>query len=131
MILGWKRIHKSKRRRSGFLRISMDLCGSKVQLPPQHGNFINGVANPEIVLLIFQIHCIDWFSLKNAYFDRKFIDFWWNLHGSEANIWNIFEKWMLWAVSFLGVDAFLPILILFALDLYCYILSSGYSNRKF
>ena len=38
---------------------------------------------------------------------------------------------MLWVVSFLGVDAFLTILILFALDFYYYILSSGYRNRKF
>ena len=39
----------------------MELCGSKVQLPPLRGNFINGAANPEIVymLLLFQILCID------------------------------------------------------------------------
>ena len=38
----------------------MELCGPKVQLAPPDGNFINGVANPEIVymLLRFQILCI-------------------------------------------------------------------------
>ena len=43
---------------------------------------------------------------KNTYFARKFIKFQWNLHGSEGTIWKIFEKWMLWVVSFLGVNAF-------------------------
>ena len=33
---------------------------------------------------------------------------------SRATIWKLFEKWMLWVVIFLGVDAFLPIWILFA-----------------
>ena len=39
----------------------MELCGSKVQLGAPHGNFISGVANPEIVymLLRFPIMCID------------------------------------------------------------------------
>ena len=54
----------------------MELCGSKIQLAPPHGNFINGVANPEMVymLLLFQILCIDLFK-KNAYFERKFIKY--------------------------------------------------------
>ena len=34
-------------------------------------------------------------------------------------------------ISFLGVDAFLPIWILFVLDFYFYIFSSGYFKRKF
>ena len=38
---------------------------------------------------------------------------------------------MRWVVSFLEVDAFLPIWILFVLDFYCYTLDSGYLNRKF
>ena len=33
----------------GFSWIFIDLCGSKVQLAPLHKNFINGVANSEIV----------------------------------------------------------------------------------
>ena len=49
MILGYKRIHKPERTFSGFLQISMDLCGSKVQLTPPDRNFINGITNPEIV----------------------------------------------------------------------------------
>ena len=36
---------------------------------------------------------------------------------SEATIRIFFEKWMLWVVSSLGVDAFLPIWILFAVDI--------------
>ena len=56
MILGWKRIHR-------FLRIFMEFCVCKVQLAPSHGNFISGVAKPEIVYMLprFQILCIDWF----------------------------------------------------------------------
>ena len=129
MILGCKRIHKPKRTLSGFLRIFMKLCRSKVQLAPPHGNFINGVANPEIVytLLLFQILCIDWYY----YFEGKLIKYLMDLHGSKAAIWIFFEKWMLWVVSLSGVDAFLPIWILFAPDFYCYILSSGYRNRSF
>ena len=34
-------------------------------------------------------------------------------------------------VSFLGIDAVLPIWILFALDIYRYAVNSGYRNRKF
>ena len=110
MILRWKRIHKPKSRFSRFLRIFIELRVSKVQLAPQHKNFINGVANPEI--------------------DRKLIRFEWKLHGLEATIWKFFEKWILWVVSFLEVDAFLTIRILFALGFYCYILSSVYRNTK-
>ena len=38
--------HKPRRTLSE-LWIFMRLSGSKVQLPPPHGSFINGVANPE------------------------------------------------------------------------------------
>ena len=38
---------------------------------------------------------------------------------------------MLWVVSFLENDAFLPIWISFAIDFYSYIFSSGYRNKKF
>ena len=46
---------------SGFLRIFMGLCGSKVQLALPHGIVSSGVTNPEIVyiLLPFQILCIN------------------------------------------------------------------------
>ena len=134
MILGWKRIHKPRRTLSGFLQMFMELCGSRVQLAPPHGNFINGVANPEIVymLLCFQILCIDWFFFKKKrLLWQKFCQILMQLTWSEATIWKFFEKWMLWVVSFLGVDAFFPIWIWFALDFYCYILSSGYRSSKF
>ena len=54
------RMKKRTRRTLSALRIFIELCGPKVQLAPPHGNFINGVANPEIVymLLRFQIFCI-------------------------------------------------------------------------
>ena len=59
---------QTKRTLSGFLPTFMELCGSKVQLAPPLGNFINfGVGNPEIVymlLLLFQILCIDYFLKK-------------------------------------------------------------------
>ena len=49
MALECKRIQKPGRIFSGFSRILMELCGSQVHLAPSHGNFISGVANPEIV----------------------------------------------------------------------------------
>ena len=49
----------------------------------------------------------------------------------ESNRLKLFWKLMLWVVSFLGFDAFLPIWILFALDFYHDIPRSGYNNRKF
>ena len=48
-----KKIHKPRRTRCGFLQIFMELCGSKVQLAPLHGNFINSFANLEITLTDF------------------------------------------------------------------------------
>ena len=55
---------QTKRTLSWFVRIFMELCQSKVQLAPPHGNFFRGVPNSELVyiLLRFQILCIDWFS---------------------------------------------------------------------
>ena len=49
MTLGCKRSHKLERTFSGFSWMFIELSGSKVQLAPPHANFINGVANPEIV----------------------------------------------------------------------------------
>ena len=49
MLLGCKRTHKPGRAFSGFSRTFMELYGSKVQPATPQGNFINGVANPEIV----------------------------------------------------------------------------------
>ena len=49
MVSGCKIIHKPGKTFFGFLRIFMELYRSKVQLAPPHRNFINGVANPEIV----------------------------------------------------------------------------------
>ena len=37
-------IRMKKRTLSGFLQIFMELCKSKVQLAPLHGNFINSMA---------------------------------------------------------------------------------------
>ena len=51
-----------------------------------------------------------------------------NLNRSETTVWKFFEKCLRWVV-FLGVDAFLPIWILFALDFYCYTLNNGYRNQ--
>ena len=45
-----KKNPQTKEALSGFLRIFMELCESKVQLVPSHGNVINGVTNPEIVI---------------------------------------------------------------------------------
>ena len=39
-------------------RIFLELCVSKVQLAPPHGNFINGVANPEIVCTLHKVFII-------------------------------------------------------------------------
>ena len=52
---------KNPQTKGRFLWIFIELCGSKVQLAPLHGNFISVVANPKIVymLLFFQILCID------------------------------------------------------------------------
>ena len=46
---------------SGFLRILMELCGSKGQFAPLLGNLINGVANPEIVYIILYhvLECVN------------------------------------------------------------------------
>ena len=44
-----QKVHKTGNTFSGFSRIFMELCGSKVQLASSHGNFIDDVANPEIV----------------------------------------------------------------------------------
>ena len=55
-VLGMKKIYahgtrmqKNPQTREDILRIFMELCGSKVQLAPQHRNFINGIANPKVV----------------------------------------------------------------------------------
>ena len=118
--------HKPRRTLFGFLRIFMALCRSTVQLALTHEISSMALPTPKSPMLLrFQILCIDQLK-KNSYFDRKLTK-----SESEATIWKFFEKWMLWVVSFLGVDAFLPIWILFALDVYCYILSSGYRNWKF
>ena len=53
MILGWKRSHKTRRTLSGFLRIFMELCGSKVQLAPPHGIAISGFTNAEIIICCY------------------------------------------------------------------------------
>ena len=37
---------------SGFSQIPLELCVPKVQLAPQHGYFINGIANPKIAYTV-------------------------------------------------------------------------------
>ena len=131
MISGWKRIHKPRRTLSGFLRIFMELCRSKVQLVPPHGNLISGVSIPEIayMLLRFQILCIDWFFLKKKrLLWQKTYRILMKLTWVGSNHLKVFW-WMLWAISFSGVDAFLPIWILFALDFYCYILKQEFLDE--
>ena len=46
--MGGKIIHRPERTYSGFSQIFIELCGSKVQLAPLHGNFSNGATNPNI-----------------------------------------------------------------------------------
>ena len=112
-------IHKPRRTLSGFLRVFWELYGSKVQFAPPHGNFINCVANPEITykLLLFQILLTDTFlNKKNAYFDRNLLHFNGTGMARKQPFESFFEKWIFWVVSCLGLDAFLPIWVLFALD---------------
>ena len=52
MVLRYKRIHKPGRTFSGYSRIFVELCKSKVQLGLPHKNFINEVATPETVYYI-------------------------------------------------------------------------------
>ena len=42
------RMQKNPQTRGDIFWIFMDLCESKVQLAPQHRNFINVIANPKI-----------------------------------------------------------------------------------
>ena len=135
--IGMRKISPNLKSKENTLWVFTDSHGvmrvPKSNLHPRTKISLIGVTNPEIVymLLLFQMLCSYWYCLKkNAYFDRKFIKFSWNLHGSEATIWKVL-KWMLRVVSFMGVDAFLPIWILFALDFYCDIHSFSYRNRKF
>ena len=128
-------IDKPGRTLSGFLRIFWELYVSKVKLAPLHGNFINWVANPEITykLLLFQILLTDTLKKKkkNAYFDRNLLHFNGTGMARKQPFEGFFEKWMVWVVSFLELNAFLPIWVLFALDFCCYITSSGCRNKKF
>ena len=108
LILGCKRIHKPRRILSGFLRIFIELCGSKVQLAPLQGNFINGVAKPEIVcmLLLFQILCIDgfYFLKKNIYFEGKFVKYLMELTWVGNNHLKFFWKMDALSSEFFGFD---------------------------
>ena len=136
MILWWKRIHKPRRALSEFLRIFLESSSPKSILHPRTEIFLKALLTPKssICCYVFKYFVLTnlFFCLKTVYFDRKIFKFSWNLHRLEATIWTFFfEKCMLWVVSFFGINAFLPIWIIFALDFYCYILRSGYCNRKF
>ena len=133
MILGCKRIHKPSRTLPEFLRILWSYANPKSNL--HHRTEISSMAslNPKSSISNAFSKTLYWliFFKKNAYFERKFIKYLMELRWVGTNHLKVFEKWMLWVVSFSGVDVFLLIWILFALDFYFYILSSGYRNRKF
>ena len=127
-------IHKPRRTLSGFLRVFWELYGPKVQFAPPHGNFINCVANPEITykLLLFQILLTDTFlNKKNAYFDRNLLHFNGTGMARKQPFESFFEKWIFWVVSCLGLKAFLPIWVLFALDFVVILLAVVTATRNF
>ena len=127
-------IHKPRRTLSGFLRVFWELYGSKVQFAPPHGNFINCVANPEITykLLLFQILLTDTFlNKKNAYFDKNLLHFNGTGMARKQPFESFFEKWIFWVVSCLGLNAFLPIWVLFALDFVVILLAVVTATRNF
>ena len=72
-------MQKKPQTKENTLRIFIELCGSKVQLAPPHGNFINGFGNSEIVymLLLFQMLLLTDIFLfkKSAYFEPKFMKY--------------------------------------------------------
>ena len=72
-------MQKKPQTKENNLRIFIELCGSKVQLAPPHGNFINGFGNSKIVcmLLLFQMLLLTDIFLfkKSAYFELKFMKF--------------------------------------------------------
>ena len=127
-------IHKPGRTLSGFLRIFWELYVSKVKLASLHGNFINWVANPEITykLLLFQILLTDTLKeKKNAYFDRNLLHFNGTGMARKQPLESFFEKWMFWVVTCLGLNAFLPIWVLFALDFVVILLAVVTATRSF
>ena len=45
----------------------MELWGSKIQLTPSHGNFMNDIANPEIVYMFFVFMLLLVFALTDFF----------------------------------------------------------------
>ena len=127
MTLGCKRIHKPRPTLSGFLRIFMEFCGSKFPLAPPYRilSIASLATKSSLCCYFFKYFVLTDFFWKKAYFKRKFIKYLMELTWVGSNHLKVFWKWMLWLVSVLGIDT-LPIWILFALNLYCYILSTGY-----
>ena len=124
-------IHKPRRTLSEFLRFFWELYGSKVKLAPFTEISSIGSLTPKspIRCYFFKYY---WLILKkNAYFDRNLLHFNGTGMARKQPFEGFFEKWMVWVVSFLGLNAFLPIWVLFALDFCCYITSSGCRNKKF
>ena len=83
------RMKKSRQNKGDAFWIFMDLCGSKVHLASPQGNFINGVTNPEMVYMVYffiYFALTEIFFKKNAYFDRKFIKFQWNLQSNHLKV---------------------------------------------
>ena len=72
-----KKNPQTKEGTPGFLRIFMELCGSKAQLELPHGKFISGVANPQIVYMLphLQILDIDWFKKKTLTLTENLLNF--------------------------------------------------------
>ena len=98
----------------GIIRVQSPTCAL-------HGNFSSGITNLKIVymLLRLQILCIDWFFFKEALtLTENLLNFNGTYMGRKQSFKSFFKNgWSV--VSFLGLDAFLPIWILFALDFYC------------
>ena len=68
---------------------------------------------------------------KNAYFDRNLLHFNGTGMARKQPFESFFEKWMFWVVSCLGLNAFLPILVLFALDFVVILLAVVTATRNF
>ena len=68
---------------------------------------------------------------KNAYFDRNLLHFNGTGMARKQPLESFFEKWMFWVVTCLGLNAFLPIWVLFALDFVVILLAVVTATRSF
>ena len=120
------RMKKNPQTKEGTFWIFMELCRSKVQLVPPHGNSINW---NRLYAATFSnnLHWLIYFFFKKK--ALTLIENLLNFNGTYVDRKQPFERFLKMDArsSFLRVNAFLPIWILFALDF----LSIGYCNRKF